>query len=164
LDRLTSAFSRPGESFQHEPNHGELDHTFAPARYILIIFAHTAIAAYPCQCSLHDPPAREMPKAFRTLEDLSHLLRDPHPRPDPHPTWSRGMAHHFDFPSYLLLNPLPSFPCLRRIDPHFFQAGKDPFDRLQEQIYTLTGLKAGYMDDDFDEQSHRIDEDLSLSA
>ncbi len=32
LGRLSSGFSSPGKSFHHQPNHGELHHTFAAAR------------------------------------------------------------------------------------------------------------------------------------
>jgi SRSO17 transposase len=48
LDVLPGGFIGPGQSSDHQPNHGELHHTFAAARQVFIILAHTAIAAYPC--------------------------------------------------------------------------------------------------------------------
>jgi hypothetical protein len=74
------------------------------------------------------------------------------------------MAHHLDFPSHLLLNPLSSFPRVALINPYFLQASKDPFDWFQQELHTLPVLHVGHMDDNFHEQSRRIHEDMTLSA
>src|SRR5215471_2170331 len=105
-----------------------------------------------------------MTKTLGTSESSYHLLRDLHARPDPHPTRTRSMAHHLDFPPHLLFNPLASFPSVALIHPHFFQARKHPFDRLQQEPDPLTILKISRMDHDFEEQPGCIHDHMSLAS
>src|SRR5260370_7473060 len=70
-----------GEARKHEPEHREIDHGLRARREVLIILAHTAVAANPGKGTLHHPAPRQ------GVKGLAHR-HPPHPPtfpPDPPP-------------------------------------------------------------------------------
>src|SRR5438067_4696310 len=82
----------------------------------------------------------------------------------PLPTSWPAMAHHLNFPSHLFFDPLPPLACIALIHPHFFHTRKQTLDRLQQERHTLSILDIGLMDHHVEEQTRRIDEDVSLPS
>lgn len=67
-------------------------------------------------------------------------------------------------PSHLLFDPLSPFACVALISPHFFPAGKQPFDWLQKQRHALPILDGGLMDYYFEQEPRGINKDMLLPA
>jgi hypothetical protein len=104
-----------------------------------------------------------------TRAELDPLIGEPDrfqvievPMRHPLPARSPGVSNDLHFPSHLLSDPLASFACGPRIDPDFFQAREHAFDGLQQEWDAFPVLAAGHMDHDFEQQTRRIDEEVSL--
>src|SRR5512135_1446406 len=75
-----------------------------------------------------------------------------------------AMAHDLNFPSHLFFDPLPPLACVALIHPHFFHTRKQVLDRLKQGRHAFPILDIGLMDRHFEQQTRRIDEDVSLPA
>src|SRR5260370_7192434 len=83
-----------GEARKHEPEHREIDHGLRARREVLIILAHTAVAANPGKGTLDHPASRQVfkglgpghphhPPVFRQIP-TPPWCSPPHPSPPPH--------------------------------------------------------------------------------
>src|SRR5581483_11682187 len=91
LSLLPGCFSRLGEPFQHESNHGQTHHTFATAHLILIILTHTTVAPDPREGPFYYPSPFEHVKATRA--DLLPIDFLPFLDPDGSDTTPRMFDH-----------------------------------------------------------------------
>src|SRR5260370_29693075 len=77
-----------GEARKHEPEHREIDHGLRARREVLIILAHTAVAANPGKGTLDHPASRH---GFQSLGQ-GHPPQPPVLRHDP--TAPGRVTHH----------------------------------------------------------------------
>ncbi len=75
-----------------------------------------------------------------------------------------GMLDDLSFPPHFLLNPLLPLAGIGHIEPHFFHTGKDTLDWLQPELDALPIWNTGDVDDDFEHQTHGVNQDVSLPA
>src|SRR5713226_8184834 len=102
-----------------------------------------------------------MPKAFGPFKQaVIDLLA----REDPHATRTAGMADHLHLPAHVLFDPGAPASRVAIVDPHLLHAGKLAFDRLQEQRDALSILDISTMHHHFEQQSQRIDQDVSFAS
>ena len=85
-------------------------------------------------------------------------------RKHPHATWTPGMPNHLRRPTHLFLDPSPPGSRVGTVDPDFLHARKLPFDRFQQELDALANLEIGGMDHHFEQQSHRIDEQVAFAS
>ena len=105
-----------------------------------------------------------MTKAAWTLKGRQHFRGDLHPRPHPHATRTARMADHHDLRAHVLLDPSAASSGVAIVDPDLLQAGKKALDRLEKQRDTLSILDIGGVNDHFEQQSQRVDQQVPFTS
>lgn len=143
-----------GEPGDHEARHGEVNPGFFGAREFLIVLAQASMAPQPAKGPFDHPAARQ---------DL---------KPGGHWGWfgidgppdaCRRLAHHLDVPTQRLGDPPHAWPLVGRIDPDLSQPREPVPEACQEQFGPVPIRHMGWMDQDRQQQTRGVDEDVALA-
>lgn len=130
------------ETFDHEANHGGLDHDLAGLGQVFVVLAETAIPAQPCESSLHYPTTGLDLKPFDAsgaLDDLKH--------PATHP-----------------LCPVNQLACVATICPNQAQTRQEMLHLVEHQLGPVPILHIGGMDDYGQNQAQGIEQDMAFAS
>ena len=149
------------QACEHQAEHGQIDHGLTTAGQVLVILAHAPIAADPGQGALDHPAAWQVTKA---LGPFKQAVIDLLAREDPHAARTAGMADHLHLPAHVLFDPGAPSSRVAIVDPDLLHTGKVAFDWLQKQWDALPILELGAMHHHFEQQTQRIDQQVSLAS
>ncbi len=111
---FSGQFGRQAESCQHQPAHGQVDHTLLAFGQELVVAAQASVAAQPGEGALHHPAAAQHGK--RRHEGHGRTLGHAEPAP--------GFLHHVHRPAKVLLNPLHQPTAVAHVSPQRTQAAE----------------------------------------
>jgi hypothetical protein len=125
----------------HQVDHGNLNHRFTALRQRLVVFTQPTISAQPAERSLHDPSLRQYDERahIRSFHDLDHAAKR-------------------------LFRPRHELAGIAAVRPDELEPSKTSAEPLDHQLPAIAILNAGGVNNDRQNQSHRIDDQMTLSA
>lgn len=159
---LADGVRRSGKPSEHEPDHGDIDPGFFTAGKHFVVLGQAAPGGEPGDGALHNPTPFEDMEA--TGADL--LPIDFHPFFDPDPAQAAPrMLHNVHGPAKLLLDPFDEPTLLvGAVSPDQLEAPKAVSQRFQQQFATLMVLQVGLMDQQMQNPSVRINQQMTLAT
>ena len=131
-----------GESFEHDVDHTDMDQGFAGFRPVFIVLAQPAAVVDPRDRAFHHPATRQDREAFGLV----------------------GAFHDLQFPVTGLFRPSDEFPGVAAIGPDELQSRKSFAAFLQDQLGSVTVLNAGDVNDNEQQQSQGVHQQMTLAA
>ena len=125
----------------HQVNHRDVDHRFATVRQRLIVFAQSAVLAQPRKRAFDDPTLGQDHELARlaAFDDLNHTAMG-------------------------VLGPIKELTAIPAVGPDDFQPREPTGDSSDHRHSPDSVLDVGGMDHDSQDQTERVNEDMSFSA
>ena len=126
---------------KHQIDHAQQNHALAVGRLLLIVLAQTTVTTKPTKRPLHHPTPRQNHKALEIIAALDYLQR----------------------PAENDLYPFHQFAPIAAISPDQLQTRKAVAQTLHYQFCPVTILNVGRVNKYRQDQSHRVDDYMTLA-
>src|SRR3954454_6617188 len=131
-----------GEAVQHEPDHGQLDHSLGDLWQLLVVPGEAAPAAEPAERPLRHPTPGK--------EDEAGAAREP--------------AHHDQRQAEQEAGQQGREPVVGAVGEHRLQPRVEPLQAPEEIADAVGVLHVGGVDDDAEQQARGVERDVALAA
>ncbi len=124
----------------HQVDHGNTDHGFAGISEGFIVFRQAAVFSKPCKCSFNNPPLSKDDKLVRIRS-----------------------FHDFNDPAIPADCPIHKLSGITAIGPDHFKAPPLRTQLFDEKFSAVTVLDVGRVHDQGENQSQRVNNDMTLA-
>jgi len=134
-----------GQPFDHQAYHRDVNHRFAAAGELLVVFAEPTVAAEPTKGPLNDPAARQDNKPFHIVTSLDNLQTD------------LSLCAK-------ITNPVYQSTGVAAVGPNQSESREGIPHDIENKLRAIPVLNAGGVYDDRKNQTQDIDKEMPFAA